>query len=185
LLHACCAPCSTVPLQRLTAYEISVFYYGPNIHPRAEYLWRLEEERRLCRQWGFPLIEAPYRPAEWGRAILPHRHLGEGSERCAACFRLRMGATARVARLQGFAAFAVTLTVSPHKNSRVITRIGSEVAEAEGVAYLAEDFKKQGGFASSLRWSTELALRRQDYCGCILSRQEARARRRPSEAHGA
>jgi predicted adenine nucleotide alpha hydrolase (AANH) superfamily ATPase len=183
LLHACCAPCSTVPLERLTAYEISVLCYGPNIQPHAEYLWRLEEERRLCRLWGFELIEAPYRPAEWGRAILPHRDLPEGSERCASCFRLRMTETARRARAGGFDAFAVTLTVSPHKSSPLITRIGNEVAAAEGIPYLAEDFKKQGGTERSLHWSRQLPLRRQFYCGCSLSRAEALARRRQRQAH--
>ncbi len=178
LVHACCAPCSTVPLQRLAGrFEIALFFYGPNIHPRQEYLLRLNDQRRLCRLRGVELIEGPYRPAEWGRAILPYRHLPEGSQRCQACYGLRMEQTARVARQEGFGFFTVTLTVSRHKNSKVLARIGQEVAGRFGVEYLPEDFKKQDGYGLSVECSRELDLRRQDYCGCSLSLAEARARR--------
>ena len=99
LLHACCAPCATVPLERLAdQFDITVFFYGPNIHPQEEYQLRLADQRRLCQNLGVELIEAAYRPAEWGRAILPFRTLAEGSARCQACFRLRMKATALLAR---------------------------------------------------------------------------------------
>jgi predicted adenine nucleotide alpha hydrolase (AANH) superfamily ATPase len=161
-----------------------MFFYGPNIHPHGEYRLRLQDQRRLCQQSGVELIEGPYRPAEWGRAILPFRHLPEGSQRCHACYRLRMQETARVARDRGFDFFTVTLTVSRHKNSRVLAAIGQEVAGESGVGYLAEDFKKQDGYGVSVRCSRELDLRRQDYCGCSLSLSEARARRARREARG-
>lgn len=185
LVHACCAPCSTVPLQRLAGrFQISMYFYGPNIQPRDEYLLRLRDLRSLCRQSGMELIEGPYRPAEWGRAILPFRHLPEGSQRCEACYRLRMERTAEAARESGFDYFTVTLTVSRHKNSKVLARIGQEVARQFGVEYLPEDFKKQDGYGLSLRCSRELNLRRQDYCGCSLSLAEARQRGRRKEASG-
>jgi len=185
LVHACCAPCSTVPLQRLAGrYEIALFFYGPNIHPRGEYQLRLHDQRRLCQEKGVELIEGSYRPGDWGRAILPFRHLPEGSQRCQACYRLRMEQTARVAKESGFDLFSVTLTVSRHKNSKVLARIGQEVAQQHGVGYLAEDFKKQDGYGLSVSCSRELDLRRQDYCGCSLSLAEARARRLKREAHG-
>jgi predicted adenine nucleotide alpha hydrolase (AANH) superfamily ATPase len=183
LLHSCCGPCSTVPLVRLPdRFDTVVFFYGPNIHPRKEYLLRLEGQRSVCEQLGIELVEGPYRTAEWERAVRRFRDLPEGSLRCESCYRLRMVATARLARERGCDLFAVTLTVSRHKNSKVLERIGRDVAQAEGVAYLAEDFKKRDGYNQSICRSRELGLRRQDYCGCSISRSEALERRRRKEA---
>ena len=183
LLHSCCGPCSTVPLERLRdRYEVLVFFYGPNIHPQTEYLLRLEGQRNACARLGIELIEGPYHPAEWGRAVRRFRDLPEGSLRCESCYRLRMVETARLARERGFDLFSVTLTVSRHKNSKVLERIGSAVAQAEGIAYLAEDFKKKDGYNQSVCRSRDLGLRRQDYCGCSISRTEAQERRRRKEA---
>jgi predicted adenine nucleotide alpha hydrolase (AANH) superfamily ATPase len=185
LLHSCCGPCSTVPLERLRDdYDLTVFFYGPNIHPEEEYRLRLEGQRTVCRQLGVELVEGTYAPAEWERAVGPHRDLPEGSLRCESCYRLRMVQTARLARERGFDFFSVTLTVSRHKNSKVLERIGREVAAAEGVAYLADDFKKRDGYNLSVRRSRELGLYRQDYCGCQISRAEALERRRRREAAG-
>jgi predicted adenine nucleotide alpha hydrolase (AANH) superfamily ATPase len=185
LLHSCCGPCSTVPLERLRDdYDPTVYFYGPNIHPEEEYKLRLEGQRSVCRQLGVELVEGSYDPAEWERAVGPHRHLPEGSLRCESCYRLRMIQTARLARERGFDFFTVTLTVSRHKNSEVLERIGREVAQAEGVAYLAEDFKKRDGYNQSVRRSKELGLYRQDYCGCSISRAEAQERRRRKETAG-
>jgi predicted adenine nucleotide alpha hydrolase (AANH) superfamily ATPase len=185
LLHSCCGPCSTVPLGRLSdRFEVVVFFYGPNIHPRQEYLQRLKGQRSVCERLGIELIEGPYDPAAWGRAIRPYRDLPEGSLRCEACYRLRMVQTARLARESGIDLFCVTLTVSRHKNSKVLERIGKGVERAEGIAFLAEDFKKKDGYNQSVCRSRELGLRRQDYCGCSISRTEAMVRRRRREAAG-
>lgn len=178
LVHACCAPCSTVPLDRLgDRFDLAVVFYGPNIHPEGEYLLRLRDQRRLCDQLGILLFEGPYHPAAWGRAVAPHRHLPEGSLRCEACYRQRMEWTAGLAGEHGFDLFTMTLSVSRHKNSAVLARIGAEVAARTGVGYLAEDFKKQDGYGLSIRRSREFDLRRQDYCGCRFSLEEARQRR--------
>jgi predicted adenine nucleotide alpha hydrolase (AANH) superfamily ATPase len=183
LLHSCCGPCSTVPLERLRdSYDLAVFFYGPNIHPQSEYRRRLEGQRTVCGHLGIELIEGPYQPAEWDQAVGPHRDLPEGSLRCESCYRLRMDQTARLAREREFDFFTVTLTVSRHKNSKVLERIGREVAQAVGVAYLAEDFKKQDGYNQSVCRSQELGLYRQDYCGCSISQSEAQERRRRKEA---
>jgi len=183
LLHSCCAPCSTVALERLGGeYDVVVYFYGPNIHPKAEYELRLSDQRRLCERLGFELIVGPYRPAEWGRAILDYRHLPEGSLRCEACYRLRMRNTAELARRRGFDLFTVTLTVSRHKNSRVLERVGRQVAEETGVEYLAIDLKKKDGYSLSVKRSHQFGLYRQDYCGCSISLDEAKARRARREA---
>ena len=183
LIHACCAPCSTVPLDRLSDdYDISFFFFGPNIHPYSEYNLRLEDQRKFCTKMGVHLIEGSYNKDTWDHAVLQYRDLPEGSMRCQSCFRMRMEETARVADEQAFDYFTVTMTVSRHKDSQVLNTIGQEVAGNFSAKYLAEDFKKQDGYGLSVRKSNELGLRRQNYCGCFLSKQEAELRRMKREA---
>jgi predicted adenine nucleotide alpha hydrolase (AANH) superfamily ATPase len=179
LLHACCAPCATVPLERLRdCYTPVVYWYNPNIHPRAEYQLRLEDMRKLCAKLRVELIEGPYLPAEWGRAVAKFRQLPERSVRCEQCFRLRMEATAREALARGIGVFTVTLSAARQKDSRTLARIGSAVGEALGVPYLDQDFKKRGGSDRVVVLAREYGLHRQSYCGCSFSRSAAYAAHR-------
>ncbi len=51
LLHSCCAPCSSYVLEYLSQYfEITVFYYNPNIYPPREYEKRVEEQQELINK---------------------------------------------------------------------------------------------------------------------------------------
>ena len=180
LVHACCAPCASVPLERLAdRYELLLVFDGLNIHPAAEAERRLADVRRLCGQGRLELIERDYEPALWERVVGPHAAEPESSHRprCQACYRLRMERTAALARERGCDCFTMTLSLSRHKSSAVLAALGREVAEEVGVAYLAEDFKKRDGYGLSLQRSRELDLYRQDYCGCRLSLDEARLRR--------
>jgi predicted adenine nucleotide alpha hydrolase (AANH) superfamily ATPase len=185
LLHACCAPCSTVPLTRLRdRYKLTLFFYGPNIHPAAEHDRRLEDLRRLCTLLEVPLIEVDYSPEDWERAVgEPHADLPDGSfgARCQACYRLRMDRTAGLAASLGADLFSVTLSVSRYKNSKVLAEVGAGASAAVGVCYLPEDFKKRDGVGLSHRLSREYGLYQQDYCGCRLSLLEAERRRKPKE----
>lgn len=177
LIHACCAPCATVPVERLVEQpRPALFFYNPNIHPRAEYDRRREALARLCLASGVELIEGPYDPGAWERAVAPFADQPEGShtQRCKACYRLRLVATARAARERGLGRLCTTLTLSRHKNSGVLARLGLEVADEVGVVYQHEDFKKRGGEVLAARRSRELGLYRQDYCGCRLSLAERR-----------
>ncbi|MBW2704160.1 MAG: epoxyqueuosine reductase QueH [Deltaproteobacteria bacterium] len=180
LVHACCAPCATVPLARLLErYSLVFYFFGPNIQPQAEYQRRLDEMRRFCDLAQVVLLEAEYQPEIWRQKVGPFLHQAEGSftERCQSCYRLRMEGTARRAVADGFDAFTVTLSLSRHKNSKVLAEIGQQVGRQFGVEYLAEDFKKRDGFKTSVLRSKELALYRQDYCGCLPSLREAEMRR--------
>ena len=52
-LHSCCAPCSSYVLEYLSRYfEITVFYYNPNIYPPSEYEERTSEQERLIREFN-------------------------------------------------------------------------------------------------------------------------------------
>jgi predicted adenine nucleotide alpha hydrolase (AANH) superfamily ATPase len=170
LLHVCCAPDATVAIERLSQdYAVETFFYNPNIHPREEYEKRLAEMRKVAERYGVPLHEGPYDEARWfdlARGLMDEPERGR---RCETCFRMRLEATAAFARDRGFQAFAATLTVSPHKDANLVNRLGKEAGERFGVAYLATDLKKKDGFKRSLELSRELALYRQDYCGCLSS----------------
>jgi len=178
LVHACCASCSTHVLSLLSArYEPAVFFFNPNIQPEGEYRLRLAETTKVCGALGIPLIEGKYDPLAWDETIAPWRDLGEKSERCWACYRLRLEATAAEAARRGTGIFTTTLSVSPHKIYERILIEGEAAARRFGVAFLGEDFKKKDGFRISVEQSRLFGLTRQDYCGCLPSREEAARRR--------
>lgn len=176
LLHACCAPCSSYVLEYLSRYfAITVFYYNPNITEAGEYAHREEEEKRLIREMplSYPVefLSGDYEPERFLQEVQGLEGKPEGGERCAVCFRLRLSACAKAAKENGFDCFATTLTISPLKNAALINAIGEEAAETYGVPYLASDFKKNGGYQRSIELSREYDLYRQNYCGCVFSRE--------------
>lgn len=178
LVHVCCAGCSSYVIPHLSArYEVIAHFANPNIHPEEEYRLRLSEMRKLCDGIGVPLIEGRYIPDAWKRAVEPFRDLPERSERCWACYALRLEETARMAAEMGIGLFTTTLSVSPHKVHLRIVEIGEAAAEHWGLVFVSEDFKKKDGFKISVRRSRELGLTRQDYCGCELSLEESKGRK--------
>ena len=185
LLHACCAPCASYVLEYLSAYfQITLFFYNPNIDPPEEYTRRLAELERFCQEAPFAqetvILPAPYVPEDFIAASQGLEDTPEGGLRCQNCFRLRLERTALAARGQGFAYFTTTLSISPHKNAQLLNQIGQEMAQRYGVPYLCSDFKKREGYKRSITLSQEYALYRQDYCGCRFSKAEADRRRRTS-----
>lgn len=165
LVHACCGPCATVAHERFSPRRPVLFFYNPNIRPRAEYERRLAAARRLAEADGLELVEGPYDPDAWRAAVAPHDDGREGGARCRACFAHRLEATARRAAAEGHSGFSSTLSVSPHKRTADIFAAGFD-ASSPGCAFVAVDLKKRDGFGASVRRSTELDLPRQDYCGC-------------------
>ncbi len=190
LLHACCGPCSSAVLERLyPGYDITVFYYNPNITDEAEYRMRWDELNGFLARWlpdgipsGIEAIPGRYDPQEYYNCVQGLEQLPEGSERCFHCYRLRLEETAKQAKLLGFDAFDTTLSVSPYKYSGKIAEIGRELAAAYGVAYLEGNYKKQDGYRRSVQLSNEYGLYRQDYCGCGFSKAEAEQRREAKKA---
>jgi len=173
LLQVCCAPDATVASERLgDEYRVGVYFYNPNIHPREEYIKRVEEIERLSIEIDVEIHPAPYEPEEWQKAVRGLEHEPEGGQRCETCFRMRLERTAMAARELGYDLFATVLTVSPHKNASLINRIGEEIGQAVGVPYLPSNFKKRDGFKRSIELSRKYDLYRQDYCGCIFSKQQ-------------
>lgn len=177
LLHSCCAPCSSYVLEYLSQYfYITVLYYNPNIYPEEEYWKREEEQKRLTEvlPGGAPIkfLQAPYRPSEFYQAVKGLEQIPEGGDRCRACFALRLNYTAQQAAKGNFDYFTTTLTISPLKNAQAINELGEAAAGEYGVRWLPSDFKKKNGYKRSTELSKEYGLYRQDYCGCVFSRQE-------------
>ena len=177
LLHACCAPCSSYVLEYLSEYfNITVFYYNPNITEESEYRKRTAEEQRLISEMPLKnpvrFIEGKYDPESFFKMAEGLEAVPEGGERCFKCYRLRIAETADTAKKLGFDFFTTTLSISPLKNAQKLNEIGGEEAERVGVPYLFSDFKKREGYKRSIQLSAQYGLYRQNYCGCVFSKRE-------------
>lgn len=181
LIHSCCAPCSSYVLEYLSGFfDISIFYYNPNISPESEYIHRLQEQERLLTAMekdgslggsaGASLIRGPYDNDVYRERIAGLENEPEGGLRCAECFRLRLEAAAKKASELRFDYFTTTLSISPHKNAGLLNEIGLEMGRRHGVKYLLSDFKKREGYKRSIELSVKYGLYRQNYCGCVYSK---------------
>lgn len=169
LLHCCCAPCGSYVLEYLAKhFEITLFYYNPNIQPEAEYEKRLAALKMLLNSMPLTagLIVRDWRGGDFRAAVCGLEGEPEGGRRCEICFRLRLLETAKAAKTGSFDYFCTTLTVSPHKNAERINAIGEAAAGEFGVKWLPSDFKKRGGYLRSVELSKGYGLYRQEYCGC-------------------
>ena len=179
ILHACCAPCSSAVLEKLTAhFKITVLFYNPNIYPEAEYQKREAELKRLISEMPctkeVALVDLPYVPEEFFTAVRGLEHIPEGGERCFVCYEMRLREAAEMAQQLKLDYFTTTLSISPLKNAEKLNEIGERLAAEYGIPYLNSDFKKRGGYQRSIELSHEYGLYRQDYCGCVFSRRQAK-----------
>lgn len=182
LLHACCGPCSSYVLEYLASFfDITVFYYNPNIYPESEYHRRLDELKDFYKvfppvqQNKITVVEETYNPQEFYDSIDIKNHPEfekekEKGRRCHLCYEFRLKKTIDYAQTHNFDYFCTTLSISPFKDSLQINEIGKELCEdSKNVKWLFSDFKKNSGFLRSLELSKEYNLYRQDYCGCVYS----------------
>ncbi|NLY08911.1 MAG: epoxyqueuosine reductase QueH [Tissierellia bacterium] len=173
LLHSCCGPCSSYVIDYLKKYfEITIFFYNPQIEPREEYLHRLETQRELALEYEIEVLEGHRDATPYYNGIKGMENQREGGERCGICYQFRMEETAKMAKENNFPYFATTLSVSPHKNALKINKIGEQLSLDYEINHLPSDFKKRGGYQKSVEISKELGLYRQDYCGCIFSKNQ-------------
>ena len=175
LLHACCGPCSSYVIEYLSKYfDITIYYYNPNTYPESEYIRRLDELNKFVINFNdsVKVIEENYNSKEFYNSIRGLEHLGEKSKRCYKCYELRMNKTAIYAKENNYDYFTTTLSISPYKNAEWINEIGKKLEEEIGIKYLYSDFKKKNGYKRSLELSKEYKLYRQEYCGCVYSKEE-------------
>ncbi len=177
VLHSCCAPCSSYCIEYLSKYfKIMVLFYNPNIYPREEYLRRVDEQIEMMGKMdapnGLEFIEGDYDTSLFYENARGRANETEGGQSCFNCYKFRLEKAAELTKELGYDYFATTLSISPHKNSQIINKIGEQVADEIGVKHLPSDFKKKNGFKRSIELSKDLGLYRQDYCGCVFSKKE-------------
>lgn len=177
LLHACCAPCLSAVLEVLCDYfDITVYFYNPNISPKEEYDFRLSELKRMLLEMGMDdvkVVEPSYDNEAFLKLSEGLEELSEGGARCEKCYRLRLSESVSFAKENGFDYVTTTLSISPHKNAQLLNQIGLDLEDAFGVKYLCSDFKKGEGYKRSCQLSKEYNLYRQNYCGCVFSKRAA------------
>lgn len=170
LLHCCCAPCTAYVVELLGhRYELTLFFYNPNIHPEYEYKKRLAELKNFSLKKGLKLITGEYAVNEWLKKTDGHEKDPERGERCKICYFERLEKTAMLAKEERFDMWGTTLTISPYKSDKIINFLGNELEDKHGVQFLKANFKEQGGFQKSLELSKRHNFYRQNYCGCLFS----------------
>lgn len=183
LLHVCCGPCSSYVLEYLCNYfDITCFYYNPNITPKEEYDKRVIEVKRLIKEASFiknvDFINWKYDPESFELIAKGLENEKEGGKRCKKCYHLRLNETARYAKENGFDYFTTTLSISPYKDAESLNSIGKKLSTEYDVPYLFSDFKKRNGYKRSIELSRDFNLYRQDFCGCIYSKKESIERKK-------
>ena len=175
LLHSCCGPCSSYVITYLKDYfDLTILFYNPNIEPTLEYELRLSEQVRLLKELNIPhvkMLDTEYENEVYRSKVLGLENEKEGGSRCKVCYYLRLEKTAVLAKKYDFEYFSTTLTVSPYKNAQILNEIGKTLAELHQVKWLYSDFKKQEGYKKSIELSKKYELYRQDYCGCLFSKE--------------
>lgn len=171
LLHSCCAPCSSAVIERLKdVFDLTVYYYNPNLDSEKEFELRAEEQKRLCSLFNIKCVVEPFIPEEFMSQIKGLEEEKEGGKRCAKCFYIRLKKSAQMAKEGDYDYFTTTLTISPLKNANMLNTIGNAVSKEVGVMFLPSDFKKKNGYYRSIELSKQFELYRQNYCGCIFSK---------------
>jgi hypothetical protein len=174
LLHACCGVCFCACSERLLneGYIVEGFFYNPNIFPFDEYRRRKGAMDSAAKNLKVAIIEGPYCYQDWMDRCSPYADEPEGGRRCEVCIKMRLVETFRIMQEKEFDYFTTTLTVSPHKKSKVVFTIAKEIGES---CFLDIDFKKKGGFNRTIALAKKYDIYRQNYCGCVYSQKDRRA----------
>jgi len=170
LLHVCCAPCSVAVIDELKKfYDLTVYFYNPNIYPQEEYLKRKAEVVKICQEWKIPMVDADYEIQKWEKSVKGMENEPEGGSRCHACFAMRLQKAGECASKNGFEIFATTLTSGRNKKADVIHPLGTKIAEKFSLKFLDVDWKKGGRQEKGRKMVKDRRIYRQKYCGCRFS----------------
>ena len=172
LLHACCAPCSSYCIEYLCRYfDLTIFYYNPNISSKQEFDKRYDEVKRLVREMSvdIDIVCPPYDSEEFLQAVKGYEDCKEGGDRCGICYAIRLKKACKYAEQNNFDFYCSTLSISPHKDEQRLNQIGAALCKDKRVRHLPNDFKKKGGYLRSIELSKQYNLYRQNFCGCKFS----------------
>ncbi len=172
ILHICCAPDATIAIHRLRdRFHLNGFFPNSNIHPQNEYDRRKKDAKRLCDQFAIDWVESEYDPENWIEMVHGLELEPEGGARCRACIHHNLLQTILAAQKQSISFFSTTLPTSPKKDLPMIQELGETLAKERGMYFVFEPFRKKNGYLKSIQMSKEFQLYRQNYCGCIYSRE--------------
>ena len=175
LLHCCCAPCSSYSFLFLKdKFDITSFYYNPNIMPKEEHDKRLVELKRLINEMNLDISVIEEYDDSFLEAIKGLENEPERGSRCTICYELRLRKCAILAKKLGFDCFSTTLSISPYKDAKRLNEIGYKLEQELSIEYLYLDLKKNDGYKKSIELSKQYNLYRQNYCGCIFSKKEGK-----------
>nr|MDD3720601.1 ribonuclease HII [Candidatus Gracilibacteria bacterium] len=170
LLHICCGPDATVPILDLKdKYDITCFWYDPNIQPKSEYNKRLKAFKKVCEIEGVPYIEGEYDVENFFYNIKGLEHTPEKGDKCTNCYDMRLERASREAKKLGIKYWTTTLNISPHKDLEKLFTIGDKYSLKENLEFLKIAFRKNDGFKRSVEYTKKHNIYRQNYCGCIYS----------------
>lgn len=182
LLHICCAPCAAYVIELLREdHHVFGFFYNPNIHPRREYEFRRLEMEKTASSLKMEIFVAEYDLERWIEEMKHWRGEPERGRRCSLCFSFRLRRAFIFARDNRFDIVASTLSISPYKVAEQINSEGIKLSHELGVDYLAANFKKKNGFSKAKAAAERLAIKHQDYCGCVYSLVEKKKRLRQTQ----
>lgn len=170
LFHICCGPCATASVQKLKAdgYEVTGFYYNPNIYPESEYAKRLQEARRLAELDEMQFIVPAYNPREYDAVVKGVEE--DQEERCRRCWELRLRETAKVAAGRGLKNIGTSLRISPYQNQVELLALAKKISGERGLNFYALELTPY--YPESVKLSKDLGMYRQRYCGCRFSLDE-------------
>ncbi len=173
LLHICCGPCGLYVYEKLRLeYDVTGYFYNPNIHPKKEYEFRKEELKKIAEIYNWNIVYAEYDMKDWFSFIKGYEKEPERGKRCSLCYKFRLEKTFQYAKQNNFDIITSTLSISPHKNTDQINIEGYALSENYGIEFLGESFKKKNGFNIGKEMGKKLNVKRQDYCGCSYSKAD-------------
>ena len=168
LLHICCAPCANqcIDVLRTDGFDVTGFWYNPNIHPFTEYRSRRNCLREYAQTIALPLIERDeYALRPFVRAVAD-----DIAGRCVKCYEMRLSAAAQQAAEGGFDSFTSSLFISPYHNHELMREVAERAAAEHGVRFLYRDFRPY--FRAGQERARALGMYIQKYCGCVFSEEE-------------
>lgn len=169
LSHACCGPCFTAVYENLSesGYDLTAYYYNPNIHPAEEYRLRLSHLERFCGLRSVPFVAGDYEVTEYFSAVDGYE---EKPERCLRCYMLRLERTAELAARDHYDAFTTSLLISPYQFHDELRAVAERLSGVHDIEFLYRDLRP--AYRRSIEVSKSLDMYRQKYCGCVFSEKE-------------
>lgn len=170
LLHTCCAPCSIAIIEELkNKFDLTVFFYNPNIFPEEEYIKRKEQVVKVCGEWNVKIVDKDYEHENWRQEVKGLEAEPEMGNRCVVCFKFRLQAAVQYAAENNFDIFGTSLTSGRNKKAQIINPIAQFLADQFNIKFYDEDWKKGGRQERGRKLVSEKGIYRQNYCGCEFS----------------